>query len=374
MRIGIDARFFGPESKGLGRYTQKLILHLEKVDTENDYVIFLRKKNLDRYTPTNPRFKKVCADQQWYSFAEQLIFPFILYKHKCDLVHFLHFNVPVLYFKKYIVTIHDLILLRHPTRRSSTRTAIFYWMKFFMYRCVIMIVLYKAQHIIAVSQFTKRDICSQYAYASKKITVIYEAAEITSSKIMHDEVKIKNMYGIMDSYILYVGNAYPHKNLQTLIDAFSEIQKKDLFDLQLVLVGKKDFFYRKIEKYIASQDIKNIIILSTVSDDVLDVVYKNASVFAFPSLYEGFGLPPLEAQLYGVPVVSSDHPCMREILSDNGALFCDARNTKIFTNALFQVLHNQNLRKELVMIGKNNARKYSWKKMARMINNTYKNI
>src|SRR5574343_128214 len=126
MRIGIDARFFGPIGKGLGRYTQKLIENLEKVDEVNEYFVFLKKENFNEYTPQKPNFKKVLANYPWYSFSEQIRFPWLLRKYDLDIAHFPHFNVPLLYSGKFVVTIHDLILVHFPTVRSSTLPAILY--------------------------------------------------------------------------------------------------------------------------------------------------------------------------------------------------------------------------------------------------------
>ena len=132
--IGIDARFFGSIGKGLGRYTQKLIENLEKISAQggpasgwdNQYFVFLRKENFDEYQPRNKNFQKVLADYQWYTFAEQIRMPLLLNKLKLDLVHFPHFNVPFFYRKKFVVTIHDLILLQFPTVRGTTLNPIFY--------------------------------------------------------------------------------------------------------------------------------------------------------------------------------------------------------------------------------------------------------
>ncbi len=294
MRIGIDARFFGPESKGLGRYTQKLITHLENIDHENDYVIFLHKDNFDAYTPRNPRFRKVCANYRWYSFAEQCFFPFVLYKHHCDIVHFPHFNVPLLYWKKYIVTIHDLILIHYPTRKASTRNALLYWCKFLCYRFVIFFALLRAAKVIAVSQFTKKDICQRYPRACKKTIVSYEAAEIMDTDVAdsHSKAHMYEKHGILEKYMLYVGNAYPHKNLHFLVDVFATYHNTYDDAMQLVLVGKNDYFYDRLAHYIARKKVKNIRILYTVDDCTLQTLYQNASLFVFPSLYEGFGLPP----------------------------------------------------------------------------------
>ncbi len=173
MRIGIDARFWGFKV-GIGRYTEKLIEHLEKNDNQNDYFIFLRKQGLDSYHPTNKRFYKMPADNRWYSFKEQILFPRQLYKQKLDLVHFLHFNVPLLYFGKFVVTVHDL------TQRSMTKSASklswpFFLFKKAAYRLVIWSAFKRAEKIIAISDFTKRQIIKYYKTNPDKITVVYES-------------------------------------------------------------------------------------------------------------------------------------------------------------------------------------------------------
>lgn len=374
MRIGIDARFFGPESKGLGRYTQKLIEHLETIDTYNDYVIFLRRDNFDAYTPRNPHFTKVVADYAWYSFGEQLRFPLTLYKHRCHLMHFPHFNVPLLYRKKFVVTIHDLILLRHPTRKASTRSAPLYWMKFIAYRIVIRSAIARAARVIAVSRFTRDDVCAMYPSAKTKIDIAYEAAEVLHASIQPGDDDTLKRHGVTKPYALYVGNAYPHKNLVTLVEAFAMHHRGGGALRQLVLVGKDDYFYAQLRKYLADNAISNVVILHTVEDTLLWKLYAHATMFVFPSLYEGFGLPPLEAQLLKVPVVSHDHPCMREVLSDEGALFCDARSATVFARTMNTMATQPALRTRLIVAGFHNAQRFSWKRMARTVYEIYMSI
>jgi len=381
MKIGIDARFYGPGSKGLGRYTQKLITHLEDIDHDNEYVVFLRENNFEEYIPKNNNFIKVKADYRWYSFSEQIFFPFILYKQKCDIVHFPHFNVPVLYFRKFIVTIHDLILLHYPTRKASTRSRFFYWVKYLVYRMVIASVMKKAQQIIAVSEFTATDICDKYSSVCDKVSVIYEAAEINVHKKNDDEKNLPpegkspsewQKYDIIKPYMLYVGNAYPHKNLNVLVKAFAQYVHDGGEVKNLILVGCDDYFYTKLQAYILEQNVRNVRILHTIDDALLAALYKNASFFVFPSLYEGFGLPPLEAQLFNVPVLSSDHECMTEILSDEGALYVDATSVKRFAVAMNEIATDQSLRDRLIKNGQKNVAKYSWQKMAIETHNIYK--
>ena len=213
MRIGIDARFYGPIGKGLGRYTQKLIENLEKIDNSNQYFIFLKKENLGAYQPKNKNFQKVLADYHWYTFAEQIKFPRLLKKYKLDLVHFPHFNVPLFYRKKFIVTIHDLILIKFPTTRSSALSPIFYWLKFLAYKIVIRSAISRSKRIIAVSNFTKNDILEIYPkIPSSKVSVTYEACDDYCFFNPKNGEQIFSHYGIIKPYILYVGNVYPHKN------------------------------------------------------------------------------------------------------------------------------------------------------------------
>ncbi len=175
MRIGIDARFYGPVGKGIGRYSQKLITQLEKLDQENEYFIFLRQENFDLYQPSNPKFHKVLADYSWYSLKEQIFFPFKLAKFNLDLVHFLHFNVPFGYQGKFVVTIHDLIHSQL-SRRASTLSFLLFYFKKLAYFLVINRAIKKAQKVITVSLFSKKIIIKKYKIKPEKVIVIYEAA------------------------------------------------------------------------------------------------------------------------------------------------------------------------------------------------------
>ncbi len=368
-RIGIDARFYGSVGKGLGRYTQKLIEHLEKIDSENQYFVFLRRENFDEYVPSKSNFQKVLADYQWYSFSEQLFFPKLLNSYKLDLMHFPHFNVPILYFRKFVITIHDLILLHFPTKRASTLAPIFYWLKFCAYKLVIWSAIIRSQKIIAVSEFTKKDILSQYSIVEKKIVITYEACEKSLQKNLSSSEKILKKYGIMKPYLLYVGNAYPHKNLERLVLAFAQVLSKSQH-LHLVLVGKEDYFYARLRAQVEKQKIANVIFPGFVSDQDLDAVYGQALLYVFPSLYEGFGLPPLEAMEQGVPVLCSDATCLPEVLGQ-AAFFINASEETAITEAILQVAGDENLRKDLISRGHKQVERYSWDKMAGETLNIY---
>lgn len=372
MRIGIDARFYGAGSKGLGRYTQKLIEKLEKISEEgNEFFIFLKKENWDEYQPKNPKFTKVLANFHWYSWSEQWHMPKLLKRYNLDLVHFPHFNVPILYQRPFVVTIHDLILLHYPTIKGTTLTPIFYWFKFLVYKIVIYLAIKKSQHVIAVSKFTKKDILQNYNIANEKISVTYEAADNFPETSSNQTKNILEKYGIMKPYLLYVGNAYPHKNLEKLIASFQDVlrEKPDLF---LVLVGKKDYFYQQLENKVKINSFQKIIFTGYIPDEEMDVVYKNSTLYIFPSLYEGFGLPPLEAMLENVPILSSDHECLKEILG-GAAIFFDASKKNEISQSIINLINDDFKKNNLVNIGATLVKKYSWEKMAKETLQIYEN-
>ncbi len=368
-KIGIDARFYGPIGKGLGRYIQEVVDNVIKMDSYNDYVVFLRKDNFDELSINEfNNVKKVLVDIQWYSLKEQLLMPFYIWKERLDLIHFPHFNIPFFVPCKFIITIHDLILTKFKTIRATTLHPFFYELKNLAYRTIIKRALKKSKKILTVSEFTKNDIIEQFKIRPNKIEVIYEGvanlakgrdslfvAKLDNNEVLRD-------YDINYPFLLYVGNAYPHKNLDFLITSFSKVYKKNN-NLRLVLVGKEDYFYRNL-KQLVEKEFPNIqdnpiIFSGYVPDDKLEIFYKKALVYVFPSLYEGFGLPPLEAMAKGCPVLSSDVSSMPEILAE-AALYFNPKDEKDFLNKLDLILKDNNLREKLIKAGEIRCQKFNW--------------
>jgi len=364
-RIGIDARMYGPIGKGLGRYTKEAVDNILALDVNNYYVIFLRKENFHLLKTENPNVKKIIVDVKWYSLAEQIIMPYYIRREKIDLMHFPHFNVPILNTKKFVVTIHDLILTKFSTRRATTLNPIFYFFKNVFYKLIIYSAIKRAKKIIAVSNFTKSDIIKQFRAEEEKIKVIYEgvANDLKIYKLKDDK-EVKLRYNITTPYLLYVGNAYPHKNLEGLVEVFAKIRKKYL-QLNLILVGKEDYFYSRLKKEIRRKgQAENIKFTGYVPDRDLAAIYKGALFYVFPSFYEGFGLPPLEAMEHGCPVLSSKETCLKEILG-RAALYFDPNNKEDMKNKIIRIIEDRNLRQELIEKGYKQVKKYSWKECAR---------
>ncbi|NCQ06469.1 MAG: glycosyltransferase family 4 protein [Candidatus Moranbacteria bacterium] len=382
MRIGIDARFYGSIGKGLGRYTEKLIAHLEEIDTENEYFIFLLEENFSVYCPRNPRFKKVKANYRWYGFLEQIIFPLELLWYRLDIVHFPHFNIPILYPKKFVVTIHDLILLHYPTMQNTTRSEVFYTVKFLMYRLVIACAVYRSHFVVTVSQFTAQDIVAQYPHSRDKVRVIYEATDsfcqflsktkeqafFTRMGLWLDkssDTPRSEIHDILKPYLLYVGNAYPHKNL----DIFLHLALK-FPAYTFVLVGKEDYFYARLKRKAKKENITNILFTDFVDDFELGTLYRFAVCYIFPSFYEGFGFPPLEAMARGLPVLSSSCGSLPEILGTS-AMYFDPQSKQSLEDGLQTILTSSVLQDTLRNAGYQQVGKYSFTRMAEETKRVY---
>lgn len=378
MRIGIDARLFGPRTAGggLGRYIQQLVTHLERIDQENEYVLFLRKSNWNEFEET-PRFKKILADYRWYSLEEQLKMPRIVKDAKADLMHFPHFNVPLAIRTPFVVTIHDLILLEHPTARATTLGPLLYKIKYSGYRRVIGRAIKKSRAIISPSEHTRQSILKYFPKTdADKIKVVYEGLSRLgqeSPETAGNDSEYLGKLGIKEPFLLYVGNSYPHKNLERLIRAFAKILEQKP-NLQLVLVGQRNYFSQRLEQEARAIGVKipqQVNFAGFVEDENLAKLYRRAKLYVFPSLAEGFGLPPLEAMSFGLAVASSNSSCLPEVLGP-AAIYFNPENVDDMARAIMEGLDNENLRRNLVAAGKQQAEKYSWRKMAEEILEIYK--
>lgn len=367
MRIGIDARFYGGVfGKGLGRYVEQLILALQELDKVNKYVIFLQKENWDSFQPARSNFEKVLSPYRWYSIEEQVHMPRLLARADLDLVHVPHFNIPIFSRVPLVVTIHDLIITHYPTRHASTRGAIGYLAKQIGYRFAISRAVRRARCIFAVSRFTKDDLMRSFHVRESKIVVTYEGvAEKMSEPSAHDGLMPRRL-ALTHPYILYVGNAYPHKNLERLIRAFQILSasKNVPHNLQLVLVGREDYFYSRIRRQAESMGLKDAIrFAGGVSDQELSALYRHAQLFVFPSLYEGFGLPPLEAMAHRTPVVAARSSSLPEILGD-AAQYCNPFEERDIALQMQTVLTDSTLKDVLISRGERRAAKFTWRKCA----------
>lgn len=331
MRIGIDTRL--ENETGIGRYIRNLLFNLNKLDSSNEYI------------PIKP-------DIKWHTIKEQLVMPLLL-GNKFDLVHFPYFNVPIFYSGKYIMTIHDLIINTYSTGRASTLHPLLYWLKRLAYLFVLMISITRAKKIIVPSFSVKNELIKNYQLEPEKIAVIYEGVDDKLTNAMGGS-NVLNRYQLKHSeYLLYVGNAYPHKNLEILLRTFDKIKEGNL---KLVLVGKYDYFYNQL---IAENMNRNIIYTGYLSDEDLACLYSNALCLIQPSLMEGFSLPTIEAMARGCPVICSDIPVHREICLD-ATLYFESDNMQDLYEKIMKLIADKDKRCSLVQLGRERVKKFSW--------------
>jgi len=373
MRIGIDARFYGSIGKGLGRYVSELIAQLEQLDRENDYFIFLRRANWNEYAPKNPRFTKVLAEFHWYGLSEQVVYPLWLRRFRLDLMHFAHFNVPIFYRRPFVVTVHDLILLSHPTPRATTLGPLLYRLKYLLYKLVISHALKQARTVLTVSEYSKKELNKYFPFtAEKQVVVTYEACSATlQAKNGPGERDLLPKEIVGKPFILYVGNAYPHKNLDRLIEAFALFRGQGHPDTFLVLVGGKDYFYDRLQLEARRRNrADHVVFFGQAEDRDLASLYDSALFYIFPSLCEGFGLPPLEAMCRGLAVASSDASCLPEILGD-AAYYFDPRDPAKIAAAMERLAGDDGARRDLIARGRIRTARYDWRSCAQKTREIY---
>ncbi len=371
MKIGIDARFFGPKvgGGGLGRYVKELLDNLQETKTQDRFIVFLNKEGYDAFNPTNPNFEKRLAPIRWYSIAEQMLMPRIVDKENLDLMHYPHWNVPIFAKTPFVVTIHDLILLeeKDSARRATTLPRPLYNLKYLGYKFVLKHALAKSKHIVAISEFTKVNIEKNFPFVPEdKISVVYEGVSLIKATDSDAKTQVPD-----SPYFLYVGNAFPHKNLESLLHAFSLFYKMHP-EVKLVLVGKTDFFYKRLQEELEEIEIPNnsVIFTGFIPDEELAHFYKHATLYVFPSLHEGFGLPPLEAMAHGVPVAASRRTALPEILGD-AALYFDPNDIEEMIRVMETALSDESLRNELSEKGLEKIKDYSWETMAKEMLSIY---
>lgn len=374
MKIGIDARFLGPMGTGIGRYTQKLIENLEKIDKKNKYIIFLRKENLHFYEPANPNFRRVLADIPWYGVREQITLPAIFCREKLDLLHAPHFNVPIFYRGKFIITIHDLIKNEWRGAEATTKGPLEYQIKRLGYSVVIRCAVHQARAIITPSNYVKDRVVGLFKVNPRKIVVTYEAGTLLGKERTGEERKVEDVLGrfkITKPYFLYVGNVYPYKNVGRLLKAIKILNEEMEKSAQLVLVGARDVFRERLEREIVRKDVlKYVTLTGYVSDPDLIDLYREAEAYVQPSLSEGFGLTSVEAMSLGTPVVEAKASCLPEVAGD-AALFFDPYDSSDVAEKLAEILGNKRLKSRLSRKGLAQAKKFSWRQMAQQTLKVY---
>lgn len=362
LKIAIDARMYN--EAGIGRYIRNLIRKLQVIDKKNEYFILHLKSDYDRLVYHN-NFRKVLADFRWYGAVEQFKLPKLLRILSPDLVHFPHFNVPIFYEGKFVVTIHDLIHQHFSMERATTHGSLVYKLKRLGYKKVFEKAIKKSEKILVPSSFVREQLVKDWKVDVGKVVVTHEAVDdkilsIVNKMKIEDTRKVLKKFNIKSPFIFYVGNAHPHKNVEGLIAAFKKLKVK-YADLSLVLSGSDHYFWEKVKK---NNPVPGIFYTGYLTDEELVVLYKSAQIFVMPSFEEGFGIPILEAMASGCPVVVSKAGALPEVGGD-AAVYFDPNDREDVIDKINKVLASEELRQDLIKKGHVRAKLFSWEKLAR---------
>ncbi len=365
MRVAIDIRKL--RDYGIGTYVRNIVTQIARLDTESEYVLVSRPEDLEFTRSLGPNLRGVVSTAGNYSIREQFGIPAIVRREKPDVFHAPHYVLPPLLSCPSVVTIHDCIHLMFP-QYLPNRLAYTYA------RAAMWTATHRSAHVLTVSEASKRDILRFYRIPPDKITVAYNAIdERFNTMPAADEIeRVRERFQLHDPFVLYVGNIRPHKNVERLIEAFALVRTGPLANTKLLIIGDEISKYPTLRRAVHQGKLhKHVRFLGFVGGDTLAALYRLATVFAFPSLYEGFGLPPLEAMASGTPVVTSNVSSLPEVVGD-AAILVDPREPTAIAHGLRRALLDSALRAQMRERGLARASHYSWTRTAETILRIYR--
>jgi glycosyltransferase involved in cell wall biosynthesis len=368
VRIGIDARKL--HDFGIGTYIRNLLQQLASLDHDTEFVLLCRSGDASGLAAfLGENFRTVAVDAGNYSLAEQIAIPLVLRRERVTLFHAPHYVLPPLVRCRSIVTIHDCIHLMFPEYLPN-RLAHAYA------KASITLAARRAKRILTVSESSKRDILRFVDVPADRIDVIYNAYDecFAIEPREEDVLRVRERYQLQDPFVLYAGNVKPHKNLERLIEAFGIVRRAGFDALKLVLIGDDISKYAVLRRAVHRLQLhKHVRFLGYLPEETLAVMYRLAGVFVFPSLYEGFGLPPLEAMASGTPVITSNASSLPEVVGD-AALLVDPYDPDAIADAIRRIVSDETLRADLHRRGLARAKEFSWKQSVARVRRIYDEV
>lgn len=312
-KIGIDARLYF--QTGVGTYVKNLLFYLNKLSTQNIiFYVYVLNSDFHKIILDSHKFKKISVNSRWHSLSEQTIFLHNLLYDDLDLMHFTYFGYPALYQKKFVATVHDITPLMFKTGMASNLNPFFYNFKHFAYKVVLSSQINNSHAIFTPSYVVRTQICNYFKTVNhNKIIVTHEGVSVDFLRLKNEDIIFEEFK--TDNFFLYVGNFYPHKNVDLLLGAFTN---KNLSKKNLVLVGPNNQFCENLKRKYKKN---NIFFRNNVSEAQLAFLYKNATALISPALFEGFGLPILEANYFNCPVVLSSIDVFKEVMGNKAVYF-----------------------------------------------------
>lgn len=356
-KILVNSLQFSINGAGISRYSHKLSDNI-LADNVN---ILCRSNVVDKFRNKEKLVHiKVKNNKSYIRIIKEQLCLLKLYKNY-DIVHCLDYATPILYRGKKIATIHDMAM--HTMADKYTKKQIF------TKKVLLENTIKKADKLVCISEFTKKELLKYYPNIDEsRIEVVYNGFEYKEVELSEPTINnVLNKFNIKNEYLLFVGTLSPHKNIERIIEAFKEIVQQG-YNYELVICGKKGWLYEDIFEKVKQLKLEDKVIFTDyVTDEELEVIYRKAKLFVFPSLYEGFGFPPIEAMARKVPVITSKEGALPEIVG-NAALECDAYDVKDIAEKCIRVISNDDLRKKLITNGLERVKYFSWENAANKIN------
>ena len=375
MKIAINCIFYQPRGGGISEYIYNLVKYLEKLDYNNEYILYVLKDQVDyasKNFPSKFKIKTIPYGSSYLEVLKRSLFEQRFWNkeesiEKFDIFHSPFFHCPKFGKAKIVITVHDLRFYRFPYTYTLPR---YLFLKYKVKNSVK-----AANHIITISQFTKDELIEAYQLSNDKITVIHEAINKERFSLnAAGSYKFPPEMGFLKTgrYLLSVGHIEPRKNYNRLIEAFCSMKcQKDCQDLKLVIVGKKGHHYEDVLKKV--EETENVFYLNFVDHEFLQWLYRNASLFVFPSFYEGFGFPPLEAGCYGVVSAVSNVSSMPEVCG-NAVFYFDPYNIENMASVISTALSDSGLREEKKLLMEEQINSFSWERNVRQTIDLYNQL
>ncbi len=381
LRIVIDVRHI--RDFGIGTYIRNLVRGLADLDRDNHYVLVALNSDEPELAGLPPNFETAVYARPDTHWINQFAFFFFVRQFRPDIVHAPLNQIPLLMPRPYVVTIHDMSSLLFAAE-AQVRTSF----RLFLFRRGLL----RAARVIAVSASTRRDVENVLSVPANRIRQIYDApdprfvrrpaaaSEGTSSEsIAEERQRILERYGINYPFILYAGAVRAQKNIPRLVEAFAvlrgDLEKHPEYrDLRLIIIGDEISKFPAIKRAVIKTRVEKLVrFLGFVPFETLRVFFESASAFVFPSLYEGFGLPPLEAMVSGTPVVTSNLSSLPEVVG-NAAMLVNPENVFDIARGIREVLLDEHLRQDLIRKGHEQAQRFSWAAAARQVLDIYREV
>ncbi|OFW39936.1 MAG: hypothetical protein A3J29_19690 [Acidobacteria bacterium RIFCSPLOWO2_12_FULL_67_14b] len=367
MRIAIDARKL--RDFGIGTYIRNLLIELSRLDQQTEYVVLCRPDDVESGEVLGRNFRMVPETAPTYSIAEQIRIPLALSRERVQLVHEPHYVLPPAIRCRSVVTIHDCIHLMFPQYLPGKLAYVYA-------KASMWFATRKADRILTVSEASKRDILRFFDVPPDKVSVIHNAIDerfLGPADTRRMDL-VRQRYQLDHPFILYVGNIKPHKNIERLIDAFGRAREGGPAGLKLVIIGDEISKYPALRQAVHRHKLdKQVRFLGFQPQETLAAFYRLARAFVFPSLYEGFGLPPLEAMACGTPVVTSNVSSLPEV-AGGAALLVDPHDTDAIADGIRRAVNDESTRADLIARGLARAREFSWAQSVAKIHKIYMEV